>query len=170
MSVFLLVVLLPLIVVGAAVPLGGPLTFVVTHSGLDSPVLYGRFLFLTATYGGTVFAPVLALSVVAGSTRRGLALGLVFVVVLVVGLDLAVVAGLATGVVPRQSLSWLLAVSPGSSYRGLVLQVVVDPVATVPVRAATPLSNAAALAGWWLASLSIAAWRLWPRDRAGEAL
>lgn len=50
-----------------------------------------------------------------------------------IGLDLAIVIGLAGGVLAPESIPWYLAMSPTSVYRGLVLTYVVGPAVTTAV-------------------------------------
>lgn len=108
---------------------GGAKTDVIAaHGGADSVVLFLRFTFLTALLGQVALGVALLVSVVARSTRSALALALVGVGLLVVGLDLALVAGVGGGVVSAGSLGPLVALSPTSAFRGLVLESVVGAV------------------------------------------
>ncbi|MEF8819938.1 MAG: ABC transporter permease subunit [Haloferacaceae archaeon] len=147
----------PLLVAAAVPALRGPESaFLATHGGLDSPVLFARFVVLTALFAATITAVVVALSAVARTVRRGVALAAALVVVVVVGLDLAVVAGLATGLLPEEALAAALVVGPNGAYRSLVLQTVVAPVVTSPVRAGATLPALASLFVWSGGALVVA--------------
>ncbi|WP_255198907.1 ABC transporter permease [Halorarius litoreus] len=119
-------------------------------AGLDSPLYYLRFVVLTAAFAAVILAFFIFLSAVVGTARRGLVGAIVGVLVVSIGLDLAIVLGLASGVVNSGALPWYLAVSPASAYRGLVMTYVVAPVTTTPVRPAIPAANAVGLAMWGL--------------------
>ncbi|WP_379797275.1 ABC transporter permease subunit [Haloplanus sp. GCM10025708] len=119
-TALLVVVLVPLLLVGAVVPfVGGTQSSVLaTHAGADSAFLYLRFLTLTALFSMVGLGVALAVSATADSVRAAIALGLGFLVVLVVGLDVGIVAALGAGVVGEGSLQWVLALSPNSAFRG----------------------------------------------------
>ncbi|MFC6976780.1 hypothetical protein ACFQL1_22095 [Halomicroarcula sp. GCM10025709] len=95
----LVVVLGPLVVLGihVATTAGPETTVFASHRGVDSPLLYVRFLSLTALLALVSLAVALALSAVAGSRRRAIVLGLVGVAAVVAGFDLLVVTGSAQG-------------------------------------------------------------------------
>lgn len=108
---------------------GGAKTDVIAaHGGADSVVLFLRFTFLTALLALVALGVALLVSVVARSTQGALALALVGVGLLVVGLDLALVAGLGAGTVSSGGLGAFVALSPSSAFRGLVLESVVGAV------------------------------------------
>lgn len=153
----LVAVLAPLLLAGLLVPaLADPGSSVLaSHGGVDGAVLYLRFVVLTAAFALVALAVAVAASAVAGTGRRALALAVALLVVLVVGLDLGLVAALAGGV-GEDALPALLAASPTSAYRGLVLATVVDVAGTGGVRAAAPLANAAGLLAWLLAAYAVA--------------
>ncbi|MFB6122813.1 MAG: ABC transporter permease [Haloferacaceae archaeon] len=162
-TALLAVVLVPLLLVAALVPLvGGTQSSVLaTHAGADSAFLYLRFLVLTALFSLVCLGVALAVSATADSVRAAVALGLGFLVVLVVGLDVGVVAALAAGVVGEGSLQWVLALSPNSAFRGLVLETVVGAVSSPSVRAAVPAANLVGLGIWLAGSLSLSIWAVW---------
>ncbi|WP_338741650.1 ABC transporter permease subunit [Haloplanus salilacus] len=125
-----------------------------THRGVDSPILFVRFLVLTAAFALVSLAAAVALSALAGSRSRAIVLALVGLLVVMVGADIAVVGALIGGVGP--DLDALLALSPTSAYRGLVFESVLyvafaDRSAFVSVPVAT-----ASLVVWWLGSLFVA--------------
>lgn len=152
-----------LLIAGAIVSVvGGPRsTVLATHAGADSPLLFLRFVVLSAVFALVALAVALAVSALAQSTRQALALAGTLLIALVVGVDLGVIGGLAGGVIPEGSLEPLLAVSPNSAYRGLVLETVVSPVSTGDVRAANPLASAVGLAIWLVGSLAVAIRTVW---------
>ena len=166
-SALFVAVSLPLLLAGVLAGLlgGASSTVFVTHGGADSVLLYLRFVVLTAVFALVTLAVALVVSTAMTSLRGAIALGVALVVVLVVGLDLGLVAGLAAGVVPDWALQWLLALSPNSAYRGLVLQTVVGPVGLADVRAAPALANVVGLALWLAGGLALAVWTVWPAGR-----
>lgn len=159
----LAVLLVPLAVVMLLVAaLGGAATTVIaTHGGTDSPLLFVRFAVLTAGFGLVALAVAIALSAGWRRRRGADAAAVAVLLVLVVGLDLAVVAGLATGVVGAGALEWVLALSPASAYRGLVLETVVRPLAGEGLPAARPAANLAGLLVWFAGALAAAGWLAW---------
>lgn len=161
-AVLLPVVIVALLLAGLLVPLtGGAKTSVIAaHGGADTVLLYLRFVVLTAAFALVALAVALVVSTVARSIRGAIVLGIGIVVLLVVGLDLGLVAALAGGL-PEWLLPALLAASPNSAYRGLVLVAVTGPVTSVGVRTAEPLASLAGLLVWWLGSLALAARTVW---------
>jgi ABC-type transport system involved in multi-copper enzyme maturation permease subunit len=152
----LAVVLVPLGVLGVAVAvLSGPETAVfATHRGVDSPLLFVRFLALTAAFALTVLAIAVAVSALADSRRRAILLALVGLLIVVVGADVTVFRAMAGGI--GVGLDTLLGLSPASAYRGLVFETVLyvafsgrSGFVAVPVAAA-------GLAAWGGASLLVA--------------
>jgi ABC-2 type transport system permease protein len=127
---------------------GGGATLAVSHGGVDSVLLYLRFLALTTLFGLSILAVSLAASAVAGKVRSGVALAAGLWLALAVGADLALVAGVGRGILGSDALVTLLAASPTGAYRGLVLETVVG--------AATPATLGAAAAGPSL--LGLVAW------------
>jgi ABC-type transport system involved in multi-copper enzyme maturation permease subunit len=128
LAVVLGVVLVPLGIVGVyvAVTASPDTTVFATHQGIDSPVLFVRFLALTGVLAATALAVALAASAFAASRRRAIIFGLVGLVVVVAGADLALFRSLSTGVVSEGTLEVALAASPTSAYRGLVFETVVS--------------------------------------------
>jgi len=154
-------VIAPLLAVGVAVPVVGRApTFLPQPSGLDSPVLYLRFVVLTALFAAALLAVMTLLSAVVAGARRGLVLAVVVVVAVTVGVDAVAVFGLATGV----PLEWaaLPALSPNGAYRGLVLAFAVAPVSMPPARPAPAFLSALSLFCWTVIPLLVAALRVWP--------
>lgn len=140
---------------------GAQSTVFPTHGGADSVLLFVRFVVLSALYGLVTLAAAIAVSSAARSLRGAIALGTGLIVVVAIGLDLALVAGLAAGVVPDGALQWLLAASPNSAYRGLVMQTVVAAVGASTFDAAPAAANLLGLSLWLAAGLGLARETLW---------
>jgi ABC-2 type transport system permease protein len=162
-AALLSVVVGSLVVAGAMTATrGGPSNPVVaTHAAGDSPLLYARFLVLSALFALVALAAAVAVSALAGSVRAALAMALGLVVVLVVGLDLGILAGLTGGVVGDGLLAWVVPLSPNSAYRGLVMGLVVGPVATPASTALAPVLNALGLLAWLFGSLAAGIAGVW---------
>jgi ABC-type transport system involved in multi-copper enzyme maturation permease subunit len=161
-AALLVAVLVPLFGVAGFVVLspGTKTSVIASHSGLDSPVLYVRFVFLTAVFALVVMAAAVAVSAAARSTRAGLAMAVALGVALVLGFDAGIVAGLSGGMVSAGAIEPLLAFSPNSAYRGLVLDVALSGVSGgVDV---SPAVHALGLAAWFLGSLAVATLTAWP--------
>ncbi|MFC7134448.1 MULTISPECIES: ABC transporter permease subunit [Salinibaculum] len=163
------VVVLGVVLVGlfgsaALVPLGRgrQLTVIASHATVDSPALYFRFVVLTALFALAVLAVAVLVSATARSTRGGLALATGAVVMLVVGLDSSLVAGLTSGVVSPGGLDALLALSPNSAYRSLVFGVSLGPAGVSVPPGPAALASTVGLLAWLAAALVLAgvvAWR-----------
>ncbi|MFC7078491.1 ABC transporter permease [Haloarcula halophila] len=153
------VVGVPLAALGVyvATTAGPETTVFASHRGIDSPLLYLRFLALTLLYGFVSLSLVVLLSVLAGSRSRALVLALAGLLVLTVGGDVAVFAALDGSVLPSESLGGVLAVTPAGAYRGLVFDQVLY--VAVPTRSSFVPGWLAtgALVGWWAATLAGAA-------------
>lgn len=151
-AAFLVVLLAPLLVVGAwaSVAGGAGSEFLAAHEGQDAPAVFLRFLVLTALYAAATLAAAVALSALATGPRAGLALGVALVVLIGVGFDLGLVGLLSGGLLPEGSLQWLLPLSPASAYRGLVLSF------SMSGGTATPAANTAGLVLWLVVSLAVA--------------
>lgn len=160
---FLTVVLVPLLLAGALVAAGpaGRVSVVAAHGTVDSPAVYLRFVTLTAGFALVLLAIATAVSAVARSTREALALVTVLFIALVVGFDASVVAVISGGVVGPDAIAPLLALSPNSAYRGLVLTVAVGEVYTRGATAGAPLLSALGLLVWFGASLAVAVRTVW---------
>jgi ABC-2 type transport system permease protein len=145
---------LPLAAVGLAVSqVGGPESRVfAVHRGVDSPVLFVRFVALTVCFGAVVLAMAMAAAVLVRTSRAALAAALAVLVAVVAGGDLLAFVGLASGSIGDDALGTALAIGPNAAYRGLVLDTVVG-VATDRGGAIDVPAAAAGLAGWLLASL-----------------
>ncbi len=148
----------PLIVVGLVLSrIGGPTaTVFATHRGVDSPVLFVRFIALTICFGAVVLAMAMAASALVRTGRAALAAALAVPVLAVAGGDLLAVAGLTVGVIEDDLLGTALALGPNAAYRGLVLESVVG-VATDRGGAVDVPVAVVALIGWTTLSLAVVA-------------
>ncbi|MFP8953756.1 ABC transporter permease [Natrialbaceae archaeon A-arb3/5] len=135
-----------------------PIELYATHASADSPILFVRFIVLTALFALAVLAVAIAISALASGTRGALGLSVVTLVILLVGLDLALVYGLASGYIGDSSLVDAIAISPLSAYRGLVFETVVVTAAGTGPRAASPISSVLGLTVWTIASLAASIW------------
>lgn len=165
-AALLVAVLVPLLLVVPVVArYGGAGTDVVAaHGGTDSVLLYLRFLVLVAAFTLVALAIAVAISTLARGGRSALALGVGAVLLLVVGLDLAVVAGVGAGVFGGAELQYVLALSPNSAFRALVLETVVGTAADTG-RGADALAGLLGLAGWFVAGTWLAVVTTWPGER-----
>lgn len=161
--VVLAVVLLGLFVSAAFVPLSSSeqLSVIATHATIDSPALYLRYVLLTALFALVVLAVALLVSAAARSTRGGLALAAGAVIVLVVGLDSALIGSLTGGFVSPDGVTALLALSPSSAYRSLVFALSIAPAGiSVPSGPAVLVSSLGLLA-WLVTALGLASFLAW---------
>ncbi|MFC7078108.1 ABC transporter permease [Haloarcula halophila] len=149
------VVGVPLAALGVhvATTAGPETTVFASHRGVDSPLLYLRFLAITLVYGLVSLSLAVLLSVLAGSRSRALVLSLAGLLVLTVGGDVAVFAALDGGILTSESLGGALSVTPAGAYRGLVFDQVLY--VAVPIRSSFVPGWLAtvALGGWWVSTL-----------------
>lgn len=148
----------PLVLVGGLVSrTGGPESRVfATHGGVDSPVLFVRFVALTLLFGAVVLAMAMAVSVLVRTGRAVLVAALAVLLAVVVVGDLLALVGLTTGIVGDSLLGSVLAVGPNSAYRGLVLELVVG-VATDQAGAIDVPVAVGSLLGWLAVCLVVVA-------------
>lgn len=160
---FLPVVLLPMVLAGGLVVVGGSdtISVVAAHGTVDTPVIYLRFVTVTALFGVVALAIATAVSAVARSTREALALVVVLFIALVVGFDASIVAALSGGVISPGQLGPILAFSPNSAYRGLVLSVAVGEAYTRGAPTAAPLVSLLGLVSWFALSVVVAVRTVW---------
>lgn len=158
LAAIVVMIVVPLLLVSLAVPFtGGAPTFLPQPTGLDSPVLYLRFVALTAVFGAVTLAVMTLLSSAVDTNRRGLVLAVIVVLLFTVVVDAVTIAGLATGL--SGEWSQLTILSPNGAYRGLVMALVVAPVTSVDTGSIT--LSALSLTGWFSLSLAAAAARVW---------
>lgn len=155
-------VVVPLVAAAAMVVLfeDDGLSVYATHSGADSPILFVRFIVLTMLFALAVLAVAIAISAAVSGTRSALALSVVALVILLVGLDLALVFGFSAGMIGDAELVYSLAVSPLSAYRGLVFESAIVVAAGTGPAAASPIASLVSLAVWTIGSLGFATWVL----------
>jgi len=161
-SALVVAVVGPLLAVAALVPLFGGVgtTVIASHGAADSPVLYVRFVVLTAAFALVLAAAATAISATAGTTRAGLAVAVAVGLALVVGFDAGLVAGLAGGVLPEDALGVALALSPNGAFRGLVLATVAG--GAESNGPGTPSAvRVAGLLAWLAGSLALATLSVW---------
>ena len=151
LAVPLLLLMLPIAAVGGPVPL-----IYATHSGADSPWLYLRFVVLTILFALVLLAVAMAVSALVSTTRTAVAAGTVTLVVLLFGLDIAIVYGFDAGFLDASSLIHSLALSPLSAYRGLVLETAITVASGTGPQTASPLASAVGLAVWGVTSIYVA--------------
>ncbi|MFC7042957.1 ABC transporter permease [Halonotius sp. GCM10025705] len=155
-----------LLMVGIVVAVAaGPDTGVfATHSGVDSPILFGRFLVVTLLFGNALVAVVLLASVVVASARTAIVAAIAAVLAVVVGGEAAIVLGVLDGVLTETTLQVALGFVPNSAYRGLVFETVVGVLSAGESGYASPLISLAGLLLWIVGSLGAAAgllrWRI----------
>lgn len=154
----LVIVGLPLALVGLYVASlsADTSSLLATHSGVDSPIIFLRFLVLTLLFGVVVLAMALAASTLARSRRSVVVAGVVLVLAVVIGIDLLVVRGFAGGQFAGERLTTLLALSPASAYRGLVFETVLMTATDRSGQQASTVLSLFGLAAWTVGSLAVA--------------
>lgn len=151
-SAALLFVMIVVSVTEASRPL-----FYATHTGADSVGLYLRFVVLTVLFALVLLAVAVAISALVSTTRTAIAAVGLSAFVLLIGADLALVYGLASGIIGESSLVNSLAMSPLSAYRGLVLETSVATASGTGPQTAAPLASLLGLAVWWVGALGLSA-------------
>jgi len=135
-----------------------------THSGVDSPILFGRFLILTLLFGNALVAVVLLASVAVASARTAIVAAIGAVLVGVVGGEAAILLGVLDGMFNEATLRLVLGFVPNSAYRGLVFETVIGVLSAGESGYASPLIGMIGLVLWTVASLGAAArllrWRI----------
>jgi Cu-processing system permease protein len=126
-----------------------------THSGVDSPVLFVRFVALVVPFGAAYLSLSAAVSTVATSRRSAFALGLLALLGGVLGGDLAVLRSLSAGASPS-GIGRALALSPNGAFRGLVFEHVIG-VAFAPEGGFVDTDRAVASLVGWTAAGAVAA-------------
>jgi ABC-type transport system involved in multi-copper enzyme maturation permease subunit len=126
-----------------------------THTGIDSPVLFVRFVALTIGYGLVTLAFALAASAIAWSRRTAIALVILLFGLVVVGIDIVLLRGFGVGWVGENQLTTALAASPASAYRGLVLETVLYVAFDRDSGYAAPIASVLGLVAWLFLSLAV---------------
>ncbi|RLM63990.1 copper ABC transporter permease [Halorubrum sp. Atlit-8R] len=135
-----------------------------THAGVDSPVLFVRFIALVVPFGAAYLALSAAVSTVATSRRSAVALALLALLGGVLAGDLAVLRSLSAGASPG-GIAGSVALSPNGAFRGLVFEHVIG-VAFAPEGGFVETGRAvASLVGWTVGgtAVSVAAVAFGPR-------
>ncbi|NUE03954.1 ABC transporter permease [Halorubraceae archaeon YAN] len=127
-----------------------------THTGLDSPLLFARFIVLTLVFALALLAIVLLMSVAAQSTLTAIALAVGAVVLVVVGGDAAIILGLTDGWIAEADLLNALAIAPNSAYRGAVFETVIAVTAASESGYGSPFASVSGLFVWTILSLILA--------------
>lgn len=162
--VLVCLVVVSLFAAGLLVPLltAGQPTFFAQNQAADSGLRFVRFVVLSAVFTLVTLAVAVAVSAAARTLRTAFALAVTLTAAFVVGIDTTLIAGLASGVLPSESVPLLLAMSPNSAFRGLVLAEAVGVVGGATVNAGSTSLNVLGLLGWWILVMGVAGWRVWP--------
>jgi len=147
----------PYAVIGAVVWLtAAPDTGIfATHTGVDSPLLYVRFLAFVLLLGAAYVSLAAAVSALAASRRSAIALGSLALVAGVLGGDLVLLRSLAGGASPT-TVPASIALAPNGAFRGLVFEHVIG-VAFAPEGGFVSTPRAvASLVGWTLLGAVVA--------------
>nr|WP_272931529.1 ABC transporter permease subunit [Halobacterium noricense] len=164
-AVLLVVVLTTLGVAGVVASLGATpaVEFFATHQAGDTPVVYLRFMMFAAVY--TLVASGIALTVSAATrtNREAIAASVGMLLALAIALDLVVVTLVSTNIIDAGSIAVFTGLSPASAFRGLVLEMAIQPALAVSpsVATASPLTSAVSLLSWLGMSIGIATVATW---------
>ncbi|CQH63331.1 ABC-type transport system permease protein (probable substrate copper) (plasmid) [Halobacterium hubeiense] len=167
-AVLLVVVLTSLGAAGVVASVGAnqPVAFFATHSAGDTPLVYARFAVFAALYALVAAALAVAVSAATRTSRQALAASVGVLLAVAVALDLAVVTLVSANVVDAASIAVFTGLSPASAFRGLVLEVAIQPALAVSpsVATASPLVSGVGLLGWLAASVTVATVAIWPES------
>ncbi|OYR47460.1 ABC transporter permease subunit [Halorubrum sp. Ea8] len=126
-----------------------------THTGVDSPLLYLRFLAFVLLLGAAYVSLAAAVSALAASRRSAIALGSLALVAGVLGGDLVLLRSLAAGASPT-TVPASIALAPNGAFRGLVFEHVIG-VAFAPEGGFVSTARAvASVVGWTLLGAVVA--------------
>lgn len=135
-----------------------------THTGVDSPILFGRFVVVTLLFGAAILSVVVVASVGVATTRTAIVAAIGAVLAVVVGGEAAILLGVLDGMGSEATIRLALGLIPNSAYRGLVFETVVGVLSAGSGGYAAPLVSLIGLFGWTLGSLGLAAgllrWRV----------
>lgn len=164
--ILLAVVLGPLEVIGIVVPFAADASsrFLLQRTTYSGVVLYLRFAVLTAAGAVVLFTIVATVSAAARQLRRAITLAVLIAVALAVGFDLLIIGGYAVDLFPPEWLPWLIAGSPVSAYRSLVLTLVVEPTATMSIEAGSSILSILGLLLWLFGSLGASIVLVWRKE------
>lgn len=120
-----------------------------THTGVDSPLLYVRFLALSLLLGAAFLATSMWVSAAATSRRNAVALAVLAFLVGTLGGDLSLIGSLMAGADPS-AVAGRAALTPNGAFRGLVFETVIG-VSFAQEQAVVDVGRAVgSLAGWTL--------------------
>lgn len=120
-----------------------------THTGVDSPLLYVRFLALSLLLGAAFLATSMWVSAAATSRRNAVALAVLAFLVGTLGGDLSLIQSLMAGADPS-AVAGRAALTPNGAFRGLVFETVIG-VSFAQEQAVVDVGRAVgSLAGWTL--------------------
>lgn len=120
-----------------------------THTGVDSPLLYVRFLALSLLLGAAFLATSMWVSAAATSRRNAVALAVLAFLVGTLGGDLSLIGSLMAGADPS-AVAGRAALTPNGAFRGLVFETVIG-VSFAQEQAVVDIGRAVgSLAGWTL--------------------
>lgn len=152
---------IPLFCLWVAIPLfGGAETFLYQTSGLDSPVLYFRFVSLTLLFGAVLLSLMVLISSLVDTGRRALVLVIATVLVSTLGIDLVTIFA-TSGTSAARAAPALTAFGPNGAYRSLVLALVVGPVLSGGVDVTLLVVGAISLLLWLFAPLLVSSVIVW---------
>ncbi|ELZ47419.1 copper ABC transporter permease [Halorubrum californiense DSM 19288] len=135
-----------------------------THSGVDSPLLFVRFIAFVLLFGAAYLSLAAAVSTVASSRRSAIALGLLVLLGGVLGGDLAILRSLAGGA-SATGIAETLALTPNGAFRGLVFEHVVGVAFASDGEFVHTGRAVGSLVGWTLAGTAVAVVTLAYRGR-----
>ena len=139
-----------------------------THTGVDSPLLFVRFLALVALLGVAFLSLSAAVSALASSRRGAVALAALVVVTGVLGGDLALLRALGDGTA-ASAIPTRLALTPNGAFRGLVFEYVIG-AAFAPDGGVVDVGRAVgSLVGWAIAGVGVSVVTLSYRRRIDAA-
>lgn len=159
----LLIVMLSFLFVGILIPVlkQGGSEFLLRRTSYNGPVLFVRFGVLTSVSSVVFLAIITAISAAAGRSQRMVAVAVFAVFGFALSFDLALVGGFATDVFAPRPPSWMLAVTPTSAYRGLVLRFVIEPASASSTRSGSAVANVVGLFVWFVGSFATAVYFDW---------
>ncbi|CDK38766.1 copper ABC transporter permease [Halorubrum sp. AJ67] len=126
-----------------------------THSGVDSPLLFVRFLAFVLLFGTAYLSLAAAVSALASSRRSAIALGLLALLVGVLGGDLAILRSLAGGMSPEE-IAGAITLTPNGAFRGLIFEHVIGVAFTPDGRFVQTSRAVGSLVVWILAGIAVA--------------
>ncbi len=140
-----------------------------THTGVDSPLLYVRFLALSLLLGAAFLATSMWVSAAATSRRNAVALAVLAFLVGTLGGDLSLIGSLMAGADPS-AVAGRAALTPNGAFRGLVFETVIG-VSFAQEQAVVDVGRAVgSLVGWTVLGSFAATATLAVRHRVNAAI